>query len=172
MWLQKGLNLFNRISRSLVNLLKNLAICILTAMMLLTAADVFLRYLFNRPITGKLELVEFMMAMVIPFSIVYCAHQKLHVHVDILIEHLSKRSQTILSCITCFLSLVLFILIAWQSFIYIADEYGSKLTSAVLYIPVYPFIAMVAFAFAILSLILLVDFFNRLTEILFKWNHS
>ena len=42
---------------------------ILAAMMFLTATDVFLRYIFNRPISGALELNENMLVIVFFFSI-------------------------------------------------------------------------------------------------------
>ena len=137
--------------------------------MFLIAADVLLRYLFGRPITGAFELIEYMMAILVSFSIVYCAHQQAHVHVDIIVEHLSQRTRALLSCVTSFLTLLLFLLITWQAFSYIVDEYESKLTSAVLYIPVYPFVALVAIAFTVLCLIILAQLLRRVSETATKW---
>ena len=166
------INLLNKLNRYFVLILKYLAAWILASMMLLTAADVCLRYVFNRPITGSFELVEFMMALIVPFSIVFCASEKSHVHVDILLEHLSKGLRSVLSFIGNLLSLLLFSLITWQTCIYVAEEYESRLTSAVLYIPVYPFIASLAAAFAILSLLLLAELGNYFTRTILKWNQS
>jgi len=153
-------------------LLKHLATWILTAMMLLTAVDVCLRYLFNRPITGSFELVEFMMALFIPFSVVFCASEKAHVKVDIILEYFSKGIRSFFIFIANLISFVLFVLITWQTIIYIIEEYDSKLTSAVLYIPVYPFIGTLAIAFAILSFILLAELMNHLAQTILKWNQS
>lgn len=147
------INLINKLNNFLVAILKHLAIWMLTAMMLLTAIDVCLRDIFNSPITGSYELVELMMALIVPFSIVFCAKEKAHIHVDILLEHLPEGVRSFFIFIGNILSLFLFVLITWQTCIYIAEEYESELTSAVLYIPVYPFIGILAIAFAILSLI-------------------
>jgi TRAP-type transport system small permease protein len=166
------INLINKLNSYLVLILKHLAIWILTSMMLLTAADVCLRYIFNSPITGSFELVEFMMALIVPFSIVFCASEKAHIHVDILLERLPEGISSFFSFIGNALSLFLFVLITWQTCIYIAEEYESKLTSAVLYIPVYPFIGALAVAFAILSLLLLAELINYLTRTILKWNQS
>lgn len=166
------INLFNKLNRYFVLVLKHMAIWILTGMMLLTATDVCLRYLFNSPITGSFELVEFMMALIIPFSIVFCASEKSHVHVDIVLEHFSKKVRAFFTFMSNILSFVLFTLIAWQACIYIIEEYDSKLTSAVLYIPVYPFIGALALAFIILSLLLLAELINYLAFTVFKWNQS
>ena len=166
------INILNTLNRYFVLILKHLAIWMLTAMMLLTASDVCLRYIFKSPITGSYELVEFMMALIVPFSIVFCANEKAHIHVDILLEHLPEGVRSFFSFVGNILSLFLFVLITWQTCIYIAEEYESELTSAVLYIPVYPFISALAAAFAILSLLLLAELINYLTYKVLKWNQS
>ena len=38
-------------------------------MMFITAADVLLRYIFNRPISGTMELTSYMMAVVVGFGL-------------------------------------------------------------------------------------------------------
>jgi len=172
MWLQRGTDLFNRLNRSLVAFLKYAALWILAMMMFLTFVDVLLRYLFNSPVPGATELIEFMMGIVVTFSVVYCAHKRSHIGVDLVIERFPERTRRLIDCITSFLALILFLLITWQAFIYIADEYHSKLTSAVLYIPVYPFIATVAVALAILCFVLLAQFLSFLSEVVTKWTRS
>ena len=166
------INLLNNLNRYFVAILKHLAIWILTAMMLLTAVDVCLRYVFNSPITGSFELVELMMALIIPFSIVFCASEKAHIHVDIVLEHLNTGLRSFFIFTGNLLSLFLFVLITWQACIYVVEEYEAKLTSAVLYIPVYPFIGALAAAFAILSLLLITELINYISHTIFKWNQS
>jgi TRAP-type C4-dicarboxylate transport system permease small subunit len=166
------LTLLNKLNRYLVTILKNAAMWILAAMMFLTALDVCMRYLFNRPITGSFELVEFMMALLVPFSIVFCASEKSHVQVDIFVERFPEWLRSFLLFMANLFSFVLFVLITWQTIIYIVEEYGSKLTSAVLYIPVYPFIGTLALSFAILSMLLLAELINHLARTIFKWNQS
>jgi len=164
MWLTKSVSYINKFVRPLTNILLGAGISILAMMMFLMATDVVLRYIFNSPLPGAYELIEYMMAILVPFGIVYCAHQKGHVSVDLVVGRFTKRAQAILSSITSLLSLSLFILVAWQSFLYIGDNFESKLTSAVLLIPTYPFIAVVAVGFTVLCLVLLIDFLNFLSE--------
>ncbi|MGD9159176.1 MAG: TRAP transporter small permease [Desulfobacteraceae bacterium] len=166
------ISLINKLNYFLVLVLKHLAIWILTAMMLLTAVDVCLRYVFNSPITGSFELVELMMALIVPFSIVFCASEKAHIHVDIVLEHLNTGLRSFFIFTGNILSLFLFVLITWQTCIYIVEEYEWRLTSAVLYIPVYPFIGALAAAFAILSLLLLAELINYISRTTFKWKQS
>jgi|APSaa5957512576_1039674.scaffolds.fasta_scaffold80944_1 TRAP-type transport system small permease protein len=165
MSVQANKNLLSKINESLVRVLNFFAIWALAGMMFLTFIDVLLRYIFNNPIQGKEELIAFLMAIVIPFSIVFCAQQVAHVRVDFILEGFPKIVQKILHVFSNLLMLVLFIPITWQSFIFVMDEMESKLTSPVLYIPVYPFIAVVAVAFLVLTLVLIERLMRSLSEI-------
>lgn len=137
-------------------------------MMFLIMTDVVLRYVFNSPLSGSYEILEYMMAILVAFAVVYCAHQQGHVSVDILFDQLPARFQAILKCITTLVVLILFLLIAWQNVLYIKENYDQKLTSAILYIPIYPFVAAVAVGFMALCLVLLVDFLNALIGVVSK----
>lgn len=163
------INLINRFNTLLVLILRHIAIWMLAAMMFLTAADVCLRYIFNSPVSGSFELIEYMMALVVPFSIVFCAKEGAHVQVDILLDHTGKRFRSFIRFSGNIISLFLFSLIAWQACIYVTEEHASKLTSSVLYIPVYPFIGALAAAFIILSLLILAEIISYLTG-KSKWN--
>ena len=165
MSVQANKNLLSKINESPVRVLNFFAIWALAGMMFLTFIDVLLRYIFNNPIQGKEELIAFLMAIVIPFSIVFCAQQVAHVRVDFILEGFPKIVQKILHVFSNLLMLVLFIPITWQSFIFVMDEMESKLTSPVLYIPVYPFIAVVAVAFLVLTLVLIERLMRSLSEI-------
>ena len=68
--------------------------------------------------------------------------------------------------------IVLFMLITWQTFVNMFDEYGAELTTETLYIPIYPFILLAAIAFLILTFILLADFIGHLSEVISKWTRS
>ena len=172
MELKKGIDLLNRLNRPLITLIKLIALWLLAGMMFLTFVDVLLRYVFNSPVLGAPELIEFMMAIVVTFSVVYCAYKKSHINVDLVITNFPDKIQKWLACITSFITLILFILIAWQAFHYISDEYNSRLTSAVLYIPVYPFIATVAVGFVVICLVLLSEFLSNLLEVVTEWTRS
>jgi TRAP-type C4-dicarboxylate transport system permease small subunit len=166
--MRRGTDSLQRFVRPIINVLLVIGASMLAGMMFLTALDVALRYIFNRPITGAYEVIEFLMAIVVPFGIAYCGHQGGHVVVDLLFVRFPKRVQAIIGGMTGFLTLGLFLLITWQNFIYIQEQYGSKLTSAVLLIPVYPFIGVVAIASAVFCLVLLIDFLKFLAEVVEK----
>lgn len=164
MWSKKTTNSLTILYRPIIKLLNGIAMGTVAAMMFLTATDVILRYVFNRPIGGAYELIEYMMAILIPFGLAYCALQGGHVSVDLLVSRFPKKIQSIIGTITTLFCLGLFLLITWQNVIYIKEHFESNLTSAVLLIPVYPFVAAVAIGSAALCLVLVLDFLNYLSE--------
>lgn len=169
MWLQKTAGFLTKFNRPLVGFVKNVAMGILATMMFLIFTAVLFRYLFNRPVSGDVELVEFMMGILVTFSVAYTAHKKSHIGVDLLLVRLKEKTRKIIGVVTSFLTLILFIFICWQTYILIGEDYHSKLESAVLYIPVYPFIIVVTIGFVILCLVLLAEFLSLLGEVISEW---
>jgi TRAP-type C4-dicarboxylate transport system permease small subunit len=133
-----------RTLHTIIQVLLAVSAGILTAMMLLTAIDVVMRYAFRLPIPGAFELTEYMMAFIVPFSIAYCAEQKGHVSVELFFKKLPKIIQTVLAPVISLLTLIFAILITWQNILYIFETAHDRISSAVLLIPIYPFIIPVS----------------------------
>lgn len=155
---------FERVSGLISRILLITGASILSVIMFLIMTDVLLRYVFSKPLAGAYEMVQYMMAIVIPFGIVYCAHEKGHVSVEVLFDLLPEKIQAILNCIICLIVLVLFLLIAWQNISFVSETYKSGYTSPILYVPAYPFVGTIALGFTVLCLVLLIDFLNALIE--------
>lgn len=137
---------------------------ILILMVLITVVDVFLRYVFNKPIVGSYELTEFMMAILVFGSLGYTMAVKGHVCVDLVTNQLSKRAQAIVECITCMLAFLLFGISTWRNVLHAVTAWQRNDVSGELYIPVSPFIFFVAVGIAVLALVLFVQFLQSLAE--------
>jgi len=168
MWLNKVIRSLNRIVNPLVRITSSVAAAILVAMMFLAAMDVLLRYIFNRPISGGMEMTEYMMVILVSLGLAYCGFVKGHVSVEVLTSRFSPKVQAILNSITYFLSFSFFSLITWQSIKYIRLMFESNLVSAALHIPTFPFIAMLSLGSLVFSLVLLVDFLDYLSKVVNK----
>jgi len=164
MWLSKAADSLNSVIRPVSVVLHSIGVGVLALMMLLTASDVTLRYVFNKPIVGSFDLTEYMMAIVVAFSLAYCAVMKGNVRVDLVVSRLSQRAQAIIDSVTGLLGLGLFSLITWQCFVYMKILFASKLASSVMLIPAFPFVGLVACGSALLTLVLLVDFLDFLSQ--------
>lgn len=141
---------------------------VLVVMMLLITMDVLLRYFLNRPVKGSFELVEFMMAIVVCLGMAYTGVQKGHVAVEIVVSRFSPRVQALIDSFNYLVSTILFSLISWKSVVQAKVLGVSGLTSAILYVPVYPFVFVLAFGSGLLGLVFLVHFIDSVSRVMRK----
>jgi TRAP-type C4-dicarboxylate transport system permease small subunit len=156
--------MLNTLTLKLTNVLIAIGAAMLSLMMFLTALDVGLRYIFNSPLSGALELVEYMMAIIIPFSIAYCEFQKRHVAVELIMGRFPPKVRWVTGVITGIFSVFFIFILTWQSILEIIEIYHSKLTSAVLLIPTWPFVIPVALGIGLFALLLLHHFIQHVTK--------
>ena len=140
----------------------------LAVMMFLTTSDVAMRYFFDMPISGAFDLTEYMMAIVFAFGLPYCAVERGHIRVDILMERLSEKAQTIVTAVTTPIGLGLFALVAWQTFRYILIQQESNIVSSVLLIPRYPFVAVLFVGYACFAIVLVADVLKLIGQVIKK----
>ena len=129
----------------------------LAGMMFLTALDVACRYLFSCPIAGALEIVEYMMAVLIPFSVAYCAYCRSHVAVEFIMKKFPRKARKAVQAPVYAITLAFLGIITWQTCLYVGETYESGLTSSVLLIAAYPFVIPIALGMGAFTLIILHD---------------
>ncbi|MCD6353486.1 MAG: TRAP transporter small permease [Proteobacteria bacterium] len=134
------------------------------AMMLLTSADVILR-LFRRPITGAYEIVGFLGAIVISFSLAYTSVEKGHIAVEFLVQRFSAKVQAVVDSINYLFGIALFGLITWQSILYAGDLKQCGEVSLTVEMPIYPFVYGISIGSGLLCLVLLMEFFASVKRI-------
>jgi TRAP-type C4-dicarboxylate transport system permease small subunit len=143
-----------------------IAAAIMALLMFFIGIGVFFRYVFNLPILGDKELNEFMILIVVALSIGYCAMKKGHIIVDILFSRLSERSQAIFNIFHYFIGSVIFALACWRTALEGMLVQSREMTSAVLYIPVFPFFWVAAFGCALLCVVWLYISLQSLVQVL------
>lgn len=137
----------------------------LTAMMFLTACDVFMRYFLGSPIDGAFDITEYLMVVIFAFALPYCTIQKDHVKVDILTGRFPKKVSILLDVATTLISLVLFWIVTWQSLHSAVNQYNSKIVSSVMQIPRYPFYGLLFFGYLCFAIILLAEFLALVAKV-------
>lgn len=120
----------------------------LTFIMLLTVADVVLRF-FGHPIIGTFELVGFGGAVAIGFAIPITSWLRNHIFVDFFVNKFPAWLKNTVNVTTRLVSIVLFILIGYNLLIYAKELYVSGEVSLTRHIPFYP----IAYGLAICSFI-------------------
>ena len=141
------------------------AMAVTVAMMFYVTASTILRYAFRSPLKGTIEVVEFMMICMVFLGLAYAATHGSIVTITLFLKKLPQRIQAVVVSITCFLSVGIVALIAWEGFfrgMSMLQHWGQE--SAVLGIPLYPFLFVLAFGMAVLCLSLIADFLRSLSR--------
>jgi TRAP-type transport system small permease protein len=129
-------------------------------MMVLTTADVVLRYLFNSPITGVFELTEFMMLILVGFGLAYTQLKKDNIYVEILANRFSARVQAALDVFSYLLGFIIFALIAWQCILNGNKQILRHIVSGTLGLPMQYFFYLLSFSCMLLCLVYVIDIVN------------
>jgi TRAP-type C4-dicarboxylate transport system permease small subunit len=155
---------YKRIITMIARLCGVLGVISLLILVLLTVADVFLRYFFNSPIIGGYELTEYLLIPIVFFSIPWTTKEKSNVRVDLIVGNLKNKKRAIIYAVSCFLSIIVTSVFAWFTVpqaLYIRE---SRIVSETLEIPAYPFYFLTALGFFILFFILIDNLIDFITE--------
>jgi TRAP-type C4-dicarboxylate transport system permease small subunit len=142
-----------------------IGVAMLLAMMFLGAADVIGRYLFNNPIKGAMEGSQLLMAGVALLCWGYTQASKSHISIDLFIMRYPARLRAIVGIASLVLTIIVFGLIAWQSFLLALEAYEQHRMLENIPFPLFPFKFMVpigAFILCIESVIQLVQRFDEI----------
>lgn len=164
--LSKVLSVLQKLIRLLSGGLAVIAGGITFLLMLLTVGDVSLRYVFNRPIPGTYELTEWLMCIVVFFAVAYTAAKGRDIAMELVVKRFSQRIQAIIDGVTSLLSLGLISLISWQSIVLAKTVRLAGETTAILSLPNYIVILVVAAGSLALCLVLLASIVSSTGKVL------
>ena len=151
------MKLLEKISNQAALVLLYMAGAAVFAMMLLTCADVVLRF-FRRPIPGTYELVAQLGGIAVAFAMAHTTAVKGHVAVSIVVSRFSARIQSIIDGVTALLGLGVFALASYKLFLMGREYQLSNHVSATLQLPLYTIVYSIAGALAVVCLVLLSTF--------------
>jgi TRAP-type C4-dicarboxylate transport system permease small subunit len=155
------MQVLNRISQVLNEILIGIAGFFLVVMILLTCANIFLRLIWT-PIDGTFELMGFFGAVVTAFALGYTQMKRGHTGIDILVDQFSPEVQRILNGISYLICMAFFAIAGWQIAKWATTLWKTGEVTETLRIIFYPFTYALALGCFILSLVLLVDFLKAL----------
>lgn len=149
---------YSAIFSYLENKMIQASIVFLFIMMLLVNIDVFGRYLFNRPVTGNVELTEMIMVFIVYLGMAYTHREKGHVRVEVFVDKLPKG---ILSNINNYISLLLSLFINVMVMVYSFQQsittYHDKAVSIYLSIAMWPLPLVVSLGSLILCIRIIIE---------------
>lgn len=146
-----------------------IAIVAIVLMMVMIVCDVFLRYVFNSPILGVVELTEIMMVAMGFFAVVYTTMKNDHVKVEILTNILPDISKFILDSIFHIISIIVLYFIAGQNLLESLEVMHRGKGTTLLNVPVYPFYLIISIGSGFTAIILFVRLIQKIIQAVGKW---
>jgi C4-dicarboxylate transporter DctQ subunit len=135
--------------------------------MFMSAAGIIMRYVFNKPIYGKVEITELVMAGIVFFGLAYTQKLGGHVRMSFVIERFIKgRAYHIVEAFTLLISLFTFIILTvttLDSALYDLEFHGITPN---LYLPIWPSKMTVPVGCFFLCIRLVIQFTQHLTQAL------
>lgn len=154
---------FDRFVRLLTIYCDRIAQVGVVAMMAIAVGNILLRIVW-RPITGTYDFISFIGATLVAFALAYCAVQKGHIQVELVVARFSDRAQGIIGSITGILSLGIFAVVTWRCLVFANDMWQLGELSMTSLLPFYPYIYGIAFGCALLCLVILVEIYKSLVK--------
>ncbi len=139
---------------------------ILFSTMLIIVINVIIRIPW-KPLPGTVELVEMSGAILLAAAIAYTALMKGHIAVGVLVDRLPVRVQAAVEILTSAVSLLFSSVLARETFLFAMRMSQRGYTTPNLLIPIAPAVLLVAFSFAMLALVLLLNLVKA-AAVLFK----
>lgn len=140
----------------LVHAAAYIAGAVLVALMLLTAADVAGRAIFNTPITGVFDLTHFAVLTMVYLGLALCGFRGDHIAIEIVYQKLGHRTRRVLDGLTNLIGAALFGLIAWQAMAQAVIVREINEASQLLNVPFFPFYWLLAAGSALFALVMVV----------------
>jgi len=156
---------FERMVRSLSQICDWIAQAAVVAMLSLVVGNILLRIVW-KPILGTYDIAGFIGAILIGFAIAYCALEKGHIQVELLVARLPGRAQGIIGSITGILSMGIFSLVTWQCIVLANDMRRVGEVSMSAHISFYPYIYGIAFGCGLLCMVILIDLIKSLVKVI------
>jgi TRAP-type C4-dicarboxylate transport system permease small subunit len=164
MKLGTGLNQLDRVTKSLSRSLEWAGVIGILLMFLVNFVDVVGAKVFLWPFPGATEVISFSQILAIAPAIAFTLILGRHIRVEFILDRFPKRFRAAISTISSLLSLILFILIVWQSYVYGVSLQKSGEIGSTSYLPFYPFAYVIALCCIPVCLVFLTEILKSLAE--------
>lgn len=163
--LEKITRKVNQFTKFINGIMHKIGYVLLFGLMIVTVADVFMRFFFNSPIKGTMALTEIVIAMVVFFSLGMAQIMGNHLEIDFLVNKLPDRIQEFVQIVIYLVGSVLLILLTWKLFEMGIASMNTGEVKSDLGLPVYIVIFIVAVGSATFTLTYLAALLTTVTKV-------
>ena len=126
-------------------------------MMLMVVLDVILRFTFNRPILGSVEIASYMLSIIAFTTIPLVESERMHIAIPLLFDRLPKKVRLLACALVGIIGIGILALLSVASFLLATEYIGRGKVTAVLSIPIYPFVFIAAVCISLYTIVLIVN---------------
>ena len=105
------------------------------------------RYVFNKPILGDVEIVEFVMVAIVMCGLASTQAHEHHISVKLVVDRLHPKVQAVVDIFNFLIVIVILMLIAYQSYEQAVFAFHNGESSDIIEIPVFYFRFLVPLGF-------------------------
>ena len=153
-----------RVAEVISNILAYISMGMLMLMMLLGFADVFGRYILNKPIIGTLESFEILLPGVVLFSLAYAQRAKAHIAMDIFYARFPTRLQRVVGICIHAWAIFFFAVVIWRSTLIAILHWNTGRLISNLSVPIYLVDLFVPLGALAIFLVLISELLSSLAE--------
>jgi C4-dicarboxylate transporter, DctM subunit len=140
---------------------------IIMVMMFLTVVDVFLRYLFRKPLIWNYDLQSVLIVCVIFLGIAYVQYQRRHIQIDIITSRLSKINQLWFQVVNNIILLCFTALVTWQMSLQTQEAFIlNDYLEGIVRIPIWPAKGSIALGAGLMSIIIIMHLIQDIQSLL------
>lgn len=126
-------------------------------MMLMVVVDVIMRFTLNKPILGSVEIASYMLSIIAFTTIPFVESERMHIAIPLLFDRLPKKVRFFVSALVGFIGIGILALLALTSYLLATEYIGRGKVTAVLSIPIYPFVFIASVCITLYTIILIVN---------------
>jgi TRAP-type C4-dicarboxylate transport system permease small subunit len=165
MKLQTRLSQLDKFIRGFSRFFEWVGVIGLLLMFLTNFVDVVGAKLFRCPLPGSVEVISFSQIVAIAPAIAFTLILGRHIRVEFIVDRFPMRVRAAISSISSFLSLILFALILWQSYLYGGSLLKAGEIGSTSHLPFYPFAYLIALSSIPVCLVFLMEVLKSLNEV-------
>ena len=153
------------ILRAVIRVVTWIAAGALVIIVLTTVIHVVGRYLFNRPLTGSVEISQMMLVITAFFAVAYTELEKGHISFDEVVTRFPSRARAVTMSIMYFAGAAYFFVLSWQEVLlgisFLIPRIGD---TNVLHIPIAPAMFIIAIGAVLMGVEMLLKCFSPLSS--------
>ncbi|MGE5422597.1 MAG: TRAP transporter small permease [Ignavibacteriales bacterium] len=159
------MDVFSNLVEKATRFCDRVAAILIFSTMAVMMVNIFMRALFGQPLTGTVDYVNVLSAVVCALAVAFCAFNNAQIAVEFLVDKLPPKWGAVIDSITNLVALGFWVLASWYLIIYAEQTQATALVSTTAHVPIYPVVYLVAVGMIMLCLVLVLKLVESVRKV-------